>query len=53
MAAFTAGTMPALIAVGWGGLIARRQLRRAGRWIAIPLLLANAIVMLALASSRF
>jgi hypothetical protein len=34
-------------------LIARRQLRRAGRWIAVPLLLANAIVMLALASSRF
>ena len=53
MAAFTAGTTPALIAVGWGGLIARRQLRRAGRWIAVPLLLANAIVMLALASSRF
>lgn len=53
MAAFTVGTMPALIAVGWGGLIARRQLRQAGRWIAIPLLLANAIVMLALASSRF
>lgn len=53
MAAFTLGTMPALIAVGWGGLIARRQLRRAGRWIAAPLLLANAIVMLALASSRF
>ena len=50
MAAFTVGTMPALIAVGWGGAIARRHLRDIARWVAAPLLLGNAVVMLALAS---
>ncbi len=53
MAAFAVGTIPALVAVGWLGLIVRRQLRRVTAWIATPLLLANAVVMLALASQRF
>lgn len=52
MAAFALGTAPALLAVGWGGLILRRRLREGTRWIATPLLLANAGVMLALASQR-
>ncbi|MFI4998303.1 MAG: sulfite exporter TauE/SafE family protein [Reyranellales bacterium] len=52
MAAFALGTMPALIAVGWGGLTFRRRLRDMARWIAAPLLLANALLMLALASER-
>lgn len=50
--AFALGTMPALVAVGWGGLLLRRRLRDAGRWVAAPVLLANAILMLALASQR-
>ena len=41
-----------LMATGWGGLLVRRQLRERGRWIAAPLLLANALLMLALASQR-
>lgn len=53
MAAFALGTMPALIAVGWGGLLMRRKLRGAGRWMSAPLLLGNALVMLTLASQRF
>lgn len=52
MAAFAFGTVPALVAVAWGGLIARRRLRDATRWVAAPLLLANALMMLALASQR-
>lgn len=52
MAAFGLGTMPALVAVGWGGLIIRRRLQDAGRWIAAPLLIANALLMLTLASYR-
>jgi sulfite exporter TauE/SafE len=52
MAAFALGTVPALVVVGWGGLIARRRLREQARWIAPPLLIANALVMLALASQR-
>ncbi|MBI3198646.1 MAG: sulfite exporter TauE/SafE family protein [Rhodospirillales bacterium] len=52
MAAFALGTVPALIAVGWGGLIARRRLHDVARWIAAPLLLANAALMLALAIGR-
>lgn len=52
MAAFAAGTMPALMATGWGGLLVRRQLRERGRWIAAPLLFVNALLMLALASQR-
>lgn len=52
MLAFAAGTMPALVAVGWGGLLLRRRLNEATRWIAAPLLVANALLMLALASQR-
>ncbi len=52
MAAFAVGTMPALVAIGWGGLIIRRRLHDLARWIAAPLLLANAALMLALASGR-
>ncbi|WP_395714995.1 sulfite exporter TauE/SafE family protein [Reyranella sp.] len=52
MAAFGLGTAPMLVAVGWGGLIVRRRLRDGARWFATPLLLANAGVMLALASQR-
>lgn len=52
MAAFALGTVPALMAVGWGGLIARRTLRNAGGWVFIPILLANAALMLALAGER-
>ena len=52
MAAFGLGTAPALLAVGWGGLIVRRRLRDGTRWIATPLLLANAGLMLVLASQR-
>ncbi|MGE0576307.1 MAG: sulfite exporter TauE/SafE family protein [Reyranella sp.] len=53
MAAFALGTAPALLAVGWGGLIVRRRLRETTRWFAAPLLLANAGVMLVLASQRW
>ena len=52
MAAFALGTAPALVAVGWGGLIVRRRLRESARWLATPLLLGNAALMLALASQR-
>lgn len=52
MAAFTLGTVPALIAIGWGGMLLRRRLNELARWIAVPLLLANALLMLALAISR-
>ena len=52
MAAFALGTVPALVAVGWGGLIVRRRLHDVARWIAPPLLLANAALMLALAGNR-
>jgi sulfite exporter TauE/SafE len=52
MAAFAAGTVPALVATGWGGLLVRRRLRERGRWIATPLLIGNALLMLALASQR-
>ena len=52
MAAFAMGTVPALIAVGWGGLLVRRRLHGVARWIAPPLLLANAALMLALAGNR-
>lgn len=52
MAAFAAGTTPALVAVGWGGMIMRRRLHAMARWIAAPLLLANAALLLALASQR-
>jgi sulfite exporter TauE/SafE len=52
MAAFAAGTVPALVAVGWGGHFLRRRLHGVARWIAVPLLLANAVLMVALASER-
>lgn len=52
MAAFGLGTVPMLVGVGWGGLIVRRRLREGARWFATPLLLANAGVMLVLASQR-
>lgn len=50
MAAFTLGTVPALIAIAWGGVLARRRLRDVAKWIAAPVLTGNALVMLALAS---
>jgi uncharacterized protein len=52
MGAFAAGTVPALVAVGWGGHFLRRRLHDVARWIAVPLLLANAALMVALASER-
>lgn len=52
MAAFATGTMPALILVGWGGAFARRRLNEVSRWLAAPLLLANAALMTALAVQR-
>lgn len=52
MFAFSLGTMPALIAVGWGGLLLRRRLRDVARWIAAPVLIANALLMLVLAGQR-
>lgn len=52
MAAFALGTVPALVAIAWGGVLARRRLREVARWIAAPLLTGNALVMLALASQR-
>ena len=50
MAAFSLGTMPALIAVGWGGVLLRRRWQGMARWIAAPLLIVTALLMLALAS---
>lgn len=51
MASFAAGTMPALVGVGWGGV--RRRWRGVARWTAIPLLTVNAMLMSALAGARF
>jgi sulfite exporter TauE/SafE len=53
MAAFSLGTMPALVAVGWGGVLLRRRWQGMARWIAAPLLILTALLMLALASQRF
>lgn len=53
MAAFALGTVPALIAVGWAGVVVRRRLQGVTQWVATPLLLANALLLLALASQRF
>ena len=50
MAPFSLGTMPALIAVGWGGVLLRRRWQGMARWIAAPLLIVTALLMLALAS---
>ncbi len=52
MISFSLGTMPALIGVGWLGLILRRRVRGFTHWIAAPLLVANAFIMLLLASQR-
>lgn len=52
MMAFALGTIPALIVVGWGGLLVRRRLHEVARWVAAPLLLGNAVLMLALAGAR-
>lgn len=52
MMAFALGTVPALVAVGWGGLLMRRRLSEHGRWFASPLLLLNALFMLVAASQR-
>lgn len=53
MAAFSLGTVPALVAVGWGGVLLRRRWQGMIRWIASPLLVVSALLMLALASQRF
>lgn len=52
MAAFGSGTLPALVGVGWLGLLLRRRLQGVARWVATPLLVFNALVMLSLASQR-
>ena len=52
MMAFGLGTAPALVGVGWLGLILRRQLHGVTQWIAAPLLAANGLIMLGLASQR-
>lgn len=53
MAAFSLGTMPALVALGWGGILLRRRWQGVIRWIASPLLVVTALLMLTLASRRF
>ncbi|MCW5734117.1 MAG: sulfite exporter TauE/SafE family protein [Enhydrobacter sp.] len=53
MAAFSLGTTPALVAVGWGGVLLRRRWQGTARWMAAPLLILTALLMLALASQRF
>lgn len=52
MAAFAAGTVPALVAIAWGGILLRRRYQEAMRWIAVPLLMLNAALMLFLAGTR-
>jgi sulfite exporter TauE/SafE len=52
MAAFSLGTMPALVAVGWGGLLLRRRFGQGIRWLATPLLLITSMLMLVLAAHR-
>lgn len=52
MAGFALGTMPALVAAGFLGVIVRRRLRGLAVWLATPLLVGNALVMLALAAQR-
>jgi sulfite exporter TauE/SafE len=53
MAAFAVGTIPALVAVGWIGLVLRRWLKGAIAWLATPLLMINAVLLLVLATQRF
>ena len=52
MAGFALGTIPALVAVAWGGVLLRRRWQGVARWAAIPLLALNATLMLALAGAR-
>jgi len=52
MASFSLGTVPTLVAVGWGGLLLRRRWQGATSWIAASLLLINAALMAALATTR-
>lgn len=52
MAGFSLGTMPALVAVGWGGRLLRRRFGSGMRWIAAPLLVVTSMLMLALATQR-
>jgi sulfite exporter TauE/SafE len=52
MLAFGAGTLPALIGVGWLGLLLRRRLSGIAHWVATPLLVVNGVAMLGLASQR-
>lgn len=52
MAGFSLGTMPALVAVGWGGLLLRRRFGHGTRWIAAPLLVITSGLMMALAVQR-
>ena len=53
MAAFSLGTVPALVAIGWGGMLLRRRFRDTARWFAAPLLVLSATLMIALAMQRF
>lgn len=52
MAAFAFGTMPVLVAVGWGGTLLGRRFRRALRYVSIPLLAVNVVFVAALAGAR-
>jgi uncharacterized protein len=49
MAAFALGTMPALVMVGWGGLLLGLRRRQLLQKLTRPLLAANAIVLFVLA----
>lgn len=52
MLAFGLGTVPALIGVGWLGLMLRRRLQGVVQWVATPLLIVSGLAMLGLASQR-
>lgn len=52
MAAFSLGTMPALVAIGWGGALLRRRFQYGARWFAAPLLVVSSALMIALAIQR-
>ena len=52
MAAFSLGTMPALMAIGWGGALLRRRFQHGARWFAAPLLVVSSALMIALATQR-
>jgi len=51
MAGFVLGTVPALVVVGAAGAALGARLRRWARWVALPLLLLNAGVLLWLAAA--